>query len=194
MRGKTQVFTYVEGSWQISGRPISGRFEILNAAAESFIMLDRYSGKIFTAGRTAEDNVYLNRIILQNGPPVLVKPVEIHLERQPLSHALSVVYEMQKEPGLQHIHVSGDLVLSVLQDVLSPTLQTDYSQTALRKIRSHGVGHYSLHYLTAADLIELANLQVETADLVIVATYAGPAAGPTVTPLPSPPATANPVQ
>ena len=194
MRGRTLVTAYIDGSWQISGRPLSGRFEILNASDESFIMLDRYSGKIFVAGRTADDNVYLNRIILQTGLPVLVKPVEVHLEHQPLSDALNIVYEMQREPGLQHIHVSGDLLLPVLQDVASPTLQADYSQTGLRKILSHELGRHSVRYLTAADLIELADLRVETADLVIVATYARPATGPTVTPLPSPPSATEPTQ
>ena len=194
MRGKTQASAYIDGSWQISGRPLSGRFEILNASDESFIMLDRYSAKIFTAERTADDNVYLNRIILQTGSPVLVKPVEVHLEHQPLSDALNIAYEMQREPGLQHIHVTGDLLLPVLQNGISPTLQADYSQTSLRKIRSHDLGHYSLHYLTAADLIELADLEVETADLVIVATYARPATGPTVTPLPSHPSATEPAQ
>jgi membrane-bound metal-dependent hydrolase YbcI (DUF457 family) len=194
MRGRTLVTAYIDGSWQISGRPISGRFEILNASGASFIMLDRYSGKIFTAGRTADDNVYLNRIILQNGPSVLVKPVEVHLEHQPLSDALDIAYEMQREPGLQHIHVTGDLLLPVLENVISSTLQADYGQTSLRKIRSHGLGHYTLHYLTAADLIELADVEVKTADLVIVATYTRPATGPTVTPLPSRQFAAEPEQ
>ena len=194
MRGKTQVSAYIDGSWQVSGRPLSGRFEILNASDESFIMLDRYSGKIFTAGRTADDNVYPNRIILQTGSPVLVKPVEVHLEHQRLSDALNIAYEMQREPGLQHIHITGDLLLPVLQNVISPTLQADYSQTSLRKIRSHNLGHYSLHYLTAAELIELADVEVETADLVIVATYARPATGPTVTPLPALPSATEPAQ
>jgi membrane-bound metal-dependent hydrolase YbcI (DUF457 family) len=194
MRGRTQVFAYIDGSWQISGQPISGRFEILNASDQSYIVLNRYSGKIFTAGRTAEDNVYLRRIILQDGPSVLVKPVEIHLEHQPLSDALSILYEMQGESGLQHMHATGDLLLPVPQNAVNPTLQADFGQTSLRKIRSHGLGHYSLHYLSAAELIELADLQVETADLVIVATYARPATGPTVTPLPPAPSATEPAQ
>jgi hypothetical protein len=184
MRGRIQVFAYIDGSWQISGRPISGQFEILNASNQSFIVLDRYSGRIFTAGRSGEDNVYLNRISLQTGPSIVVKPVEIHLEHQPLADALDSVYEMQQEPGLQHIYVSGELLFPIQQDADGPVLQADYSQTDLRRIRTHGAGHYSLHYLSAADLIELADYQVETAELVIVATCARPANGPTVTPLP----------
>jgi hypothetical protein len=194
MRGRTLVTAYIDGSWQISGRPISGRFEILNASDESFIMHDRYSGKIFTAGRAADDNVYLNQVILQSGPSVLVKPVEVHLEHQPLADALDIAYEMQREPGLQHIHVTGDLLLPVLENVISSTLQADYGQTSLRKIRSHGLGHYTLHYLTAVDLIELADVEVKTADIVIVATYTRPATGPTVTPLPSRAFAAEPEQ
>ncbi len=186
MRGKTQVLGYIDGSWQISGRPISGWFEILNASNESFIVLDRYSGTIFTAGRSGEDNVYLNRIVLQGGPSILIKPVEIHLERQPLADALDIVYEMQQESGLQHIYVSGELLLPIQQSADEPQLQADHSQTELRRILVRGLGRYSLRYLSAADLIGLGDLQVETAELVIVATYARPATGPTVTPLPSP--------
>jgi membrane-bound metal-dependent hydrolase YbcI (DUF457 family) len=192
MRGRTQVFAYIEGSWQISGRPISGRFEILNASGESFIVLDRFSGKVFAAGRSADSHVYLDRIILQSGPSVSVRPVEIHLEKQPLSDAVNIVYQMQSEPGLQYIYVSGDVLLPVPQDPTRPTLSMDYSLTSLRKIQAHDEGHYSLHYLTAAELIRLADLRVETADLVITATYATPAIGPTVTPLPSNPLSAQP--
>ena len=191
MRGRTQVLAYIDGAWQISGRPLSGWFEILNASNESFVVLDRYSGTIFTAGHSGEDNVYLNRIVLQGGSSILVKPVEVHLERQPLADALGIVYEMQQEPGLQHIYVSGDLLLPVLQDPEGPVLQADHSQVALRRIRAQGLGHYSLHYLSAPELIELGNLEVKTANLIIVATYARPATGPTVTPLPPPPAQAS---
>lgn len=194
MRGRNQVFAYIDGSWQVSGRPISGRFEILNASDQSYIMLDRYSGRIFTAGLTSEDNVYLNRIVLQSGPSVLVKPVEVHLEHQPLGDTLDIVYEMQREPGLQHIYVTGDLSLTELQDPSGPTLQADLGQNRLRRILPHGLGHYSLHYLSAPKLIELAGIQVEAADLVIVATYARPATGPTVTPLPPPAHSTEPAQ
>ena len=193
MRGRNQVFAYIDGSWQLSGRPISGRFEILNASNQSYVVLDRFSGRIFTAGRSSEDNVYLNRIVLQSGPSVLVKPVEVHLENQPVGDALGIVYEMQEEPGLQHIYVTGDLLLPLLDEGMDSILQADLGQTSLRQILSHGVGHYSLHYLSATELIELADLQVEVADLMIVATYVRPATGPTVTPLPPPaPATEPP--
>jgi 3-oxoacyl-[acyl-carrier-protein] synthase III len=66
-------------------------------------------------------------------------------------------------------------------------LEADYSQTGLRRIVPRGEGHYRLEYLTAADLIALAGVRVERADLVIVATYTNPPAGPTATPLPEPP-------
>ncbi len=194
MRGRTQVFAYIDGSWQISGRPISGRFEILNASGQSFVVLDRYSGDLFTGGRSGDDNVYLNRIILQSGPSVLVKPVEVHLEHQPLGDALGIVYEMQTEPGVQHIYTTGDLLLPDQQNTTNPALQADHSQTNLRQIRAHGLGRYSLHYLSAAELIELADLQVEAADLIFVATYARPAEGPTATALPRPQTPSEPAQ
>ncbi len=193
LRGRIQVFVYIDGSWQASGRPVSGRFEILNAAGESFIMLDRFGGRVFSAGRGEEDNVYLDRIVLQSGPAVTVKPVEVRLERQPLSDILDTLYEMQAEAGLQHIYVSGELVLPAGREVTASTLELDYSQTSLRRIQVHEAGHYSLQYLTAGEVIDLAALQVEVADLVIVATYVSPATGPTVTPLPSPAATAAPL-
>ena len=187
IRGQNQVFAYINGSWQISGLPISGWFEILNAREQSYVVLDRYSGKIFTAGRTREDNVYLNRVSLQVGPSVVIKPVEAHLERQSLGDATAIVYEMQKDPGLQHIYVTGELVLSTLHDATNPVLRADHGQAGLPKIQEHELGHFGLYYLSAAELIEIADLQVETADLVIVGTYARPATGPTVTPLPAMP-------
>jgi len=194
LRGRIQVFVYIEGSWQASGRPVSGRFEILNAAGESFVMLDRFSGMVFSAGRHKEDNVYLDRIVLQSGPAVTVKPVEVRLERQPLSDILDMLYEMQAEAGLQHIYVSGELLLAAGQPVTASMPKADYSQTSLRRIQMHEAEHYSLRYLTAGELIDLAGLQVEFADLVIVATYVSPAAGPTVTPLPAPAARTAPLQ
>jgi inner membrane protein len=192
MRGNNLVYASVEGSWQATGLRMSGWLEVLNAADESFIMLDRYDGKVFTAGRSAGDDLYLNRITLRTGPSVRVKPVEIHLQDQDLREGLPVIYEMQREPGLEHIFVSGDVIVSVLQSVISPTLQVDYSETGLRRIQSPQLGHYIFRYLTAAELIEVADLPVETADLVIVATYSSPATGPTVTPLPSPPSMPGP--
>ena len=191
MRGRNLVFAYVEGAWQATGRRINGQFEILNAAGESYVMLDRYTGKVFTAGRSGDDNLYLNSIALQAGSSATIKPTEVHLQNQHLADALPVVYQMQREPGLQHIYVSGDVVVPARPGTLDPSLRADYAPTGLRKIQSHEPGHYSLHYLTASELIELANLEVEEADLVIVATYTAPATGPTVTPLPSPPPAAE---
>jgi inner membrane protein len=189
MRGNNQVFAYVEGTWQSTGKRMSGWLEILNAAGESFILLDRFDGTVFTGGRGAEDNLYLNRISLRTGPSIRVKPTEVHLEDQPLASGLAVIYEMQREPGLEHIYVSGDVFLPLLQNAMGPALPVDRAQTRLRRIQAHDGGHYTLHYLTAGDLIDLANVQVELADLIIVATYTSPASGPTVTPLPPPPPT-----
>lgn len=191
LRGNRLVFAYVEGSWNRTGRPVRGRFEILNTVGDSFVMLDRYDGNVFTAGRSPDDDLYLNRISLQPGPSASIKPVEIRLRGQHLADALPVVYQMQREPGLQHIFVTGDLVVPAEEN--GADLELDLARTGLRRIVAHNnTGHYDLHYVTASDLIGLANLPVKAADLVIVATYASPANGPTVTPLPSPPATAEP--
>jgi len=193
LRGRNLVFADVEGTWQTTSRRMSGRFEILNAANESFILLDRYDGKVFTAGRSANDNLYLNRITLQPGSPVRVKPAEIHLQDEPLAAGLPVLYEMQREPGLQHIYISGDVVLPGPSNLISPTLPIDYAQTSSRRIQAQGPGRYRLRYLTASELIALANQQVVAADLVIVGTYATAETGPTVTRLPAPPTTPEPV-
>jgi membrane-bound metal-dependent hydrolase YbcI (DUF457 family) len=192
MRGNNQVFVYVEGTWQATGKRMSGWLEVLNASGESFILLDRFDETIFTGGRGAQDNLYLNRISLRTGPSIRVKPTEIHLEDQSLATGLAVVYEMQREPGLEHIYVSGDVFLPLPLDTTDPVLPADYAQTKLRRIRAHNGGHYTFHYLTASDLVALANVQVELADLVIVATYTSPASGPTVTPLPPLPSTPEP--
>lgn len=193
LRGNNLVFAYVEGSWNRTGRSIRGRFEILNAVGESFVMLDCYDGKVFTAGRSPGDDLYLNRISLQPGPSASVKPVEIQLRGQLLADALPVVYQMQREPGLQHIYVTGDIVVPAKEDGAGLNFEVDLAQTGLRRIvAENDAGHYSFHYLTASDLIELVNLPVEAADLVIVATYASATSGPTVTPLPSPPSTPEP--
>jgi membrane-bound metal-dependent hydrolase YbcI (DUF457 family) len=192
MRGHNQVFAYVEGTWQATGKRMSGWLEILNAVGESYILLDRFDGTIFTGGRGAKDNLYLNRISLRTGPSIRVKPTVIRLEDQSLVSGLPVIYEMQREPGLKHIYVSGDVLLPPLPDAASSILPIDYSQTRLRRIQTHGEGHHTFHYLTASDLISLANVQVELADLLIVATYTSPDGGPTVTPLPSPPPTPEP--
>jgi len=187
LRGRALVFARVRGSWQATGRPMSGSFEILNAVGPSLVMLDRYDGTLFSAGRQPSDNLYLDSISLSTGSPVRVKPVEVRLEGQRLADALPVVYLMQREPGLQHIYVSGNVVLPRPQEIASPTLEADYAQTHLQKIQAEEAEHYTLHYLTAAELIRLSDVQVQTADLVIVATYALPPEGPTVTPLPPPP-------
>jgi hypothetical protein len=159
---------------------------VINAAGQSFILLDRYTGKVFTAGRSSADHLYPSHISLQTGPAARIKPVEIRLEDQLLVQALPSVYQMQREPGLQHIFISGDLVVPVQEDGDSPALPVDHSQSSVRKIQHHDGDHYSLHYLSASELIALANVQVKTADLIIWATYIEPVAEPTVTPLPTP--------
>jgi hypothetical protein len=194
MRGRNQVFAYVEGSWQMSGRPVSGWFEVLNALDDSYFLLDRYTREIFTAGQTANDNAYLTRVVLRAGSHIVVKPVEIHLENKKLSEALSIVYEMQREPGLEFIYVSGELVLAGSQQSTASPLQVDLSQTSLRRIEQQSAAHYTLQYLTASEFIALAEVDVETAELVIVATYVPSEADPTVTPLPSPQTTTEPSQ
>jgi inner membrane protein len=193
LRGRNLVSADIEGTWQATGRRMSGRFEVLNAANESFIMRDCYDGKVFSAGRSGSENLYLNRITLQPGAPVRVKPAEIHLHDEPLAAALPVLYQMQREPGLRHIFISGDVIIPGESDPAKPSLPIDYAQTALRRIQARGLGQYRLYYLTASELIELANQQVSTADLAIVGTYVTPTAGPTVTPLPSLPPTPEPV-
>jgi membrane-bound metal-dependent hydrolase YbcI (DUF457 family) len=187
LRGRTLAFADVDGVWQATGRRVADRFEILNAAGQSFIMLDRYTGWVFTAGQGADDNLYLNRITVRQGAAADIKPVQVQLRDQLLSEALPTIYEMQPEPGLQHLFVSGDIVVAAGVGP-EPRLAPDYSQTQLRRIVSAGGGHYVLRYLTASDLIALADVRVETADLVIVATYASPPVGPTATPLPEAPA------
>jgi hypothetical protein len=171
-------------------------------------MLDRYTGRLFSAGRSADDNLYLNRIDLVAGAPVEVKAVEIHLEDTTLAELLPVLQQMQREPGLEHIYVSGDLISaqpptrgdttgsSVEETGDQPNMSTseltpDYAQTSLRKITQAGPDHFTLRYLTAAELIERANVHVDMADLVVVATYVKPATGPTATPLPLPPTPAS---
>jgi len=179
LRGRNLVFASIEGSWQATGRRSGGRFEVINAADESFVMLDRYTGRIFTVGRGASDDFYPSHISLQRGDAARIKPVEIRLENQTLSEALPIVYQMQREPGLQHIFVSGEVV--------GGDLPLDSAQTRLPKIQSPKAGRYRLNYLTAAELIALADRAVETADLIIWATYIEAPTGPTVTPLPPAP-------
>jgi hypothetical protein len=151
-------------------------------------MLDRFTGKVFTAGRGPDDDLYLNRIRLQPGSPVRVQAVEIQLRDEPLANALAAVYPMERDPGLQHIYVSGDVILPEDGDGSAPLFLPSYAQTALRRIQpgDGGQGHYLLRYLTASDLISLAGVDVASADLTIVATYVPDDAGPTPTPLPTP--------
>ncbi len=185
LRGRNLVFADVDGSWQATGRRVRARFEVLNAAGRSFVLLDNYTRRVFTAGQEATDDLYLDRISLAPGLAIQVKPVEIALRDAYLAEALPVLYQMQREPGLQHIYVSGDVVVPPGQDRLDP----DYAQTSLRHVQRVENGHFSLRYLSAADFVELGDVLVEQADLVIVATYAESAAGPTATPLPSLPPT-----
>jgi hypothetical protein len=182
-RGRTLVYASVQGTWQASGRRIGGTFEVLNAAGSSLILLDRFTGQVFTAGRSADDDLYVNGISLQIGDTVRIKPAEIHLKGEALASVLPVIYQMQAEPGVQHIFISGDLLVPLGL----PGPPVDYGQTSLQRVRELEPGHYRLRYLTAAELIGLADLEVETAQLLVVGIYAVPASGPTVTPLPSPP-------
>ena len=186
IRGRNLALADVAGTWQATGRPQTGRYEILSAVGQSFVMLDRYSGRVFTAGQGASDNLYLNRVSVVSGAPIRVKPVEVHIEDGELKEALPVLYEMQGEPGLQHIFVSGDIVLPQGDGGSEPALRPDLSQTTLRRIQEVGPGHYVLRFVTAAQLIDLAGLRVDNAELVIVATYysAPDPTEPTVTPLP----------
>ena len=182
LRGRTLVFAQVWGSWQASGRPASGRFEVLNAEGSSLILLDRYDGTVFSAGRGAGDDFYVDGISLSTGSAVQIKSVEVHLEGQYLAEALPVLYAMQKEPGLEHIFVSGELLTDA--EVESP-LVPSLSRSRLRPIEMvSSPGHHRLNYLTAVELRELAEVLVRTADLMVVATYRTPAEGPTATPLP----------
>jgi membrane-bound metal-dependent hydrolase YbcI (DUF457 family) len=189
IQGRNLALADVDGAWQADGRRVSGRFEILNALGSSYVMLDRYTGRVFRAGRAPEDHLYLHRITVLSGGAVQIKPTEVHLEIQALANALPVVYEMQREEGLQHIFVSGDVVLPPVDGETAPALRPEYPQTRLPRIEALEGRRYRLNYLTAAELIALATVRVETADLVIVATSVRPAPGPTVTPLPSPPGT-----
>lgn len=179
LRGRTRVMAHVEGSWQTTGRRWGGTFEVLNANGESFLLLDHFTGRIFTAGHSADNDFYVTSIRLTAGEAVQVKPVEIHLENQLLADALPIVYEMQREPGLLYTFISGEVVTNSL-------LPVDHSLNRLEKIQAGEPGHYTFRYLTAAEFIVLANVPVQTADLVVFATYASVSSGPTVTPLPSP--------
>ena len=110
LRGRNRAFARIEGSWQATGRRWGGSFEVLNASGDSFLLLDSYTERVFSAGRTADVDFYLNSISLTVGDAVRVKPAEVHLEGQRLAEALPLLYQMQREPGLLYIFVSGDLV------------------------------------------------------------------------------------
>jgi membrane-bound metal-dependent hydrolase YbcI (DUF457 family) len=179
LRGRNRVLARIEGSWQATGRRWGGSFEILNASGESFLLLDSYTGRIFTAGRGPGNDFYLSSISLAVGDPIRVKPVEVHLVDQFLAESLPVLYQMQREPGLLYIFASGDLLTA-------ESLPPGDAANRLAKIEADEPGHYTLRYLTAAELIALASVPVDRADLVIFATYTSPDSGPTVTPLPSP--------
>jgi membrane-bound metal-dependent hydrolase YbcI (DUF457 family) len=178
LRGRNRVFARIEGSWQATGRRWGAYLEILNATGQSFLLWDSFTGEMFTAGHAPEDNFYLSTINLVTGEAVRVKPVEVDLENERLADALPLVYQMQQEPGLLYIYVSGDVITA-------ERLHTDYAQTSLRKVQAQDTGQYSLRHLTAAEFIELAAIEVERADLIITATYATSPTGPTATPLPT---------
>jgi membrane-bound metal-dependent hydrolase YbcI (DUF457 family) len=185
LRGRYLAFADVEGTWQATGRRIVARYEILNISERSLVLHDRYTGQVFLAGRGATDNLYLNRITVLAGDAVRIKPVEVRLQHETLGRLLPILYEMQSEPGLQHIFVSGDLVISGSQPASEWGLTHDYAQTSLRRVEAFCDGHVTLRYLTAGKIIEVSSVPVETGGLVIVATYVIPAMGPTVTPLPT---------
>lgn len=115
-----------------------------------------------------------------------IKPVEVNLREEKLAGALPVIYQMQREPGLQYIFASGDVVVPVSDEQAEPQLSGSRAQTRLPKIQDLGNGHFRLRYLTASELIDLGELQVAAADLVITATSTARTGGPTPTPLPQP--------
>jgi inner membrane protein len=187
LQGRNLVYADVEGAWQATGRRIRARFEVLNAIDDSLIMLEPFTGRVFRAGRSAKDQLYLNQVSVWPGDPARVKAVELQLANQPLAEVLPILYEMQSEPGLQHIFVSGELILASSGSVGGSGLREDLTDTRLPKVAFQGEGRYLLRYLTASELIELAKLQVDAGNVVIVATYSTSPADPTPTPLPQPP-------
>ncbi|MGC9332552.1 MAG: hypothetical protein ACP5JJ_00270, partial [Anaerolineae bacterium] len=91
-----------------------------------------------------------------------------------------------------YIYVSGYVVLPTSEESTQPDLMpTDYAPAELRRIQTDGPGRYTFQYVTAAQLVELSGVKVESAELVIFATYISPASGPTATPLPSPAAASS---
>ena len=64
-------------------------------------------------------------------------------------------------------------------------MSREHSLTSVPRIQAdQQPGHYLLQYVTAAELVDLANTEVQTAELLVIATYSSPPAGPTATPLP----------
>jgi hypothetical protein len=194
LRGRRLAYADIDGTWQATGRPVTAWFEIVSGEGQTLILIDRYTGRILSAGRDVNVDVHLNRIRVVAGPAVQVKAIEVPLNNQSLADLLDPIYQMQQEPGLQHILISGQIVVPGSTQESQPSLRADLTQTGVPKIQVEGDGQYRLQYLTAAELIALANVQVSNGDLVVVATYVSPAAGPTATPLPSPPPPSEPVQ
>jgi membrane-bound metal-dependent hydrolase YbcI (DUF457 family) len=186
MRGRRLVYADVNGSWQASGRRLYGRFEVLNASGRSYVLLDTYTGQVFTGGRDATDHLYLDSIAIVPGPAAKVKPVEFPFRDEPISAVLPTVYEMQSEPGLEHIYVSGEVILALdEQESLLEQLAADYSQTKVRRFEKLDERHYRLSYVPAFQLIAMAGITLQEGELLVVATYESPPGGPTVTPLPT---------
>lgn len=187
LRGRYLLFADVSGAWQLSSRRVSARFEILGAEGGSLILLDRYTRRIFTGGQSASDHLYVYSLNVVAGSSVRVKPVEVHLVDEDLAAVAPVLHAMQSEPGIEHILISGELV--VAEDVDDRALPIeDLALDRLPKIVRETERHYSLHYLDAGELIALASLAVAQGELVVTATYVSPAAGATATPLPPAPA------
>ncbi|MEJ2210520.1 MAG: metal-dependent hydrolase, partial [Anaerolineae bacterium] len=137
LRGRYLVFGYVQGTWQSSGLRLGARFEVLNASGTSYVLLDRYTGKVFSAGHDPADDVYLDSISLQTGSQVQVKPAEIVLQGQPLAGGLDVLYEMQREPGLQYIYVFGKVLLP---EGVGSGLPVDQTLTGIPRIYREASG------------------------------------------------------
>jgi hypothetical protein len=186
LRGNYLVFADVEGAWQATNRRTSGRYEVLGSSGRSLVMLDRYTGAVFSAGRDGGDDLYVSRISLATGSTAQIKPVVMELHGQPLGDALPIVYEMQREPGLQYIYVSGEVAPETNQDGTTLAL-LDHSGTGLRRIVQVSEGLYRFRWLTASDLVAMARLRVASGELVIVSTVAHNQLSITATPLPSPP-------
>lgn len=184
LRGRYLVFADVDGTWQATNRRVSARYEVLSGVGQSLVMLDRYAGQVFLAGRQAQDQLYLNGLSIVAGSAVRVKPAKYYLRDQLLADSLPVIYQMQAEPGLQHIFVSGTVTLPSDGAGGTSELVAGESLTRLPGIVHKDDREFELQYLTASQLIDLATIRVLEGELVMVATYLLQASGPTVTPLP----------